>query len=68
MDKLYFESYRLGEVSNDITLVEPVLRDANIVSIDLNVIKASEVSSKQKGSPNGLDGKEICAIAQICRN
>ena len=55
MDKLYFESYRLGQVSKDITLTEPVLRDANIVSIDLNVIKASELSSRQKGSPNGLD-------------
>ena len=64
MDKLYFESYRLGEVSNNITLVEPVMRDANIVSMDLNAIKASEVSLKQKSSPNGLDGKEICAIAR----
>jgi arginase family enzyme len=64
MDKLYFESYRLGEVSSNITLVEPVLRDANIVSIDLNAVKASEVSLKQKSSPNGLDGKEICAIAR----
>ena len=64
MDKLYFESYRLGQVSKDITLTEPVLRDANIVSIDLNVIKASELSSRQKASPNGLDGKEICAISR----
>ena len=32
MEKLYFEAYRLGEVSNDITLVEPVMRDANIVT------------------------------------
>ncbi|WP_298342175.1 formimidoylglutamase [uncultured Algibacter sp.] len=64
MDNLYFESYRLGEVSNDITIVEPVLRDANIVSIDLDSVKGSEVSSKQKYSPNGLDGKEICAIAR----
>ena len=64
MDKLYFESYRLGQVSNNVTMVEPVLRDANIVSIDLNVVKASEVSSKQKSSPNGLDGKEICAISR----
>ncbi|MFV9552495.1 formimidoylglutamase [Algibacter sp. PT7-4] len=64
MDNLYFESYRLGTVSNDITVVEPVLRDANIVSIDLNSVKGSEVSSKQKYSPNGLDGKEICAIAR----
>ena len=64
MDNLYFESYRLGTVSKDITIVEPVLRDANIVSIDLTSVKGAEVSSKQKNSPNGLDGKEICAIAR----
>jgi len=64
MERLYFELYRLGEVSNDITLVEPVMRDANIVSIDLSVIKASEVSLKQRLSPNGLTGKEICAVAR----
>ncbi|WP_147678648.1 formimidoylglutamase [Algibacter pacificus] len=64
MDSLYFESYRLGQVSHDITIVEPVLRDANIVSIDLGAVKASEVSANQKMSPNGLDGKEICAIAR----
>ncbi|WP_248724055.1 formimidoylglutamase [Seonamhaeicola sp. ML3] len=64
MASLYFESYRLGEVSNNIALVEPVLRDANIVSVDLTSVKGSELSSKQKFSPNGLDGKEICAIAR----
>ena len=64
MDNLYFESYRLGQVSNDITSVEPALRDANIVSIDLSSVKGAEVSLNQKYSPNGLDGKEICAIAR----
>lgn len=64
MDGLYFESYRLGEISKDITLVEPVMRDANIVSVDLSSVKGSEVSVNQKFSPNGLDGKEICAIAR----
>lgn len=65
MDSLYFESYRLGQVSHDITIVEPVLRDANIVSIDLGgSVKSSEVSLNQKVSPNGLNGKEICAIAR----
>ncbi len=64
MESLYFESYRLGQVSKNIEQVEPVLRDANIVSIDLNAIKSSEVSAKQKYSPNGLDGKEVCAIAR----
>ena len=64
MERLHFESYRLGEVSNDITLVEPVMRDANIVSIDLGVLKAAEVSLRQKVSPNGLDGKEVCAVSR----
>ncbi len=64
MERLYFESYRLGEVNNDITIVEPVMRDANIVSIDLGAIKASELSINQRVSPNGLNGKEICAIAR----
>ena len=64
MEKLFFDAYRLGEVSNDITIVEPVMRDANIVSIDLGSVKSSEVSLNQKLSPNGLDGKEICAISR----
>ncbi len=64
MEKLYFEAYRLGEVTKSIHIVEPVMRDAHIVSIDLKSVKASEVSSKQKYSPNGLDGKEICAISR----
>ncbi|MFB9053508.1 formimidoylglutamase [Formosa undariae] len=64
METLYFEAYRLGQVSNDITLVEPVMRDANIVTVDLGSMKASEVSLNQKVSPNGLDGKEICAITR----
>ena len=64
MDKLYFEAYRLGEVTNNISFVEPIMRDANIVSVDLRCIKSSEVSTKQKYSPNGFDGKEICAIAR----
>ena len=64
MEKLYFEAYRLGEVSNEISMVEPVFRDANIVSVDMGVLKSSEVSLNQKASPNGMDGKEICAICR----
>jgi formiminoglutamase len=64
MEKLYFDAYRLGEVSADITLVEPVMRDADIVTIDINAIKSSEISYKNTASPNGFDGREICAISR----
>ena len=64
MDKLYFEAYRLGEITNNIQLVEPVMRDADLVSIDLKSIRSAELSTKQKYSPNGFDGKEICSISR----
>ena len=64
MENLYFESYRLGEVCSNIRLSEPVMRDADIVSVDLKAVRASELSSRQKFSPNGFDGKEICALSR----
>ena len=64
MDKLYFDAYRLGKVTSDISLVEPILRDADIVSVDVTAIKAAEVSYQYSSSPNGFDSREICAIAR----
>src|SRR5690606_4009200 len=64
IEKLYFDAYRLGDVTPDISIVEPVLRDADIVSIDVSAIKNSEFSYIGNHSPNGFDGKEICAIAR----
>ena len=65
LEKLYFEAYRLGEVTNNIGLVEPITRDADVISFDITSIKASEIA-KEDGyrSPNGFDGKEACAIAR----
>lgn len=64
MDKLYFEAYRLGEVTKNVSFVEPILRDANVVSLDIRSVQSSELSSKQKFSPNGFNGREICAISR----
>ncbi|MDP3311852.1 formimidoylglutamase [Lutibacter sp.] len=64
LDNLFFDSYRLGEVSNNIQIVEPVLRDADIVSIDMSVIKNSESPANKNGTPNGFTGAEICAISR----
>lgn len=65
MEKLYFESYRLGELSNNLSLIEPITRDADIVSFDITSVQASEIS-KGTGyrSPNGFNGKECCAISR----
>ncbi|RMB56535.1 arginase [Dokdonia sinensis] len=64
MDRLYFDAYRLGNVTASLSSVEPVMRDADIVAIDMGAIKSSELSYKYSKMPNGFDGKEICAIAR----
>jgi len=64
MEKLYFDAYRLGEVTADITSVEPILRNADLVSLDVSAIKGAEMSYKNNTGPNGFDGREICAIAR----
>ena len=64
MDKLFFDAYRLGSVTEDITKVEPILRDADIVAMDAATIKYGDFSYKYYNSPNGFDSREICAIAR----
>ncbi len=64
MEKLFFDAYRLGEVIQDITVVEPILRNAHLVSLDVNAIKSDALSYKDNRSPNGFDSREICAIAR----
>ena len=64
MEKLFFDGYRLGEVTADITLIEPVLRNSDMVFLDIGTIKSADLSYKNSSSPNGFDGREICAISR----
>lgn len=63
-EKLFFDAYRLGEVSNNIVIAEPVLRDADMVSLDLTSVKSSDSGNFITFTPNGFTGKEICALAR----
>lgn len=64
VEKLFFEAYRLGEVSNNITLAEPVFRDTDLVSFDLSSVESSYSGNNQYFNPNGFTGKEICSLAR----
>ena len=64
IEKLYFEAYRLGEVSNNIAVAEPVFRDADLVSIDMNSVQSSYSGNFDVFNPNGFTGKEICALTR----
>jgi len=64
IEKLFFEAYRLGEVSNNISISEPVFRDADIVSLDLTSVKSCDSGNFITFTPNGFNGKEICSLSR----
>nr|WP_315150953.1 formimidoylglutamase [uncultured Flavobacterium sp.] len=64
VEKLFFDAYRLGEVSNNISISEPVFRDADLVSIDLKAVKSSDSGNFMDFNPNGFNGKEICSLSR----
>ncbi|MEK6450135.1 MULTISPECIES: formimidoylglutamase [Myroides] len=64
IESLYFEAYRVGEITKNIKLAEPVLRDADIISIDMGVVKSGDSGNFDFFNPNGFDGKEICSLAR----
>jgi arginase family enzyme len=62
--KMYFDAYRLGEVQQNLEEVEPIVRNADLVSFDLSAIRSSDFPSNERSEPNGLTGQESCAIAR----
>lgn len=64
MDNLFFDIHRLGEIRSDIEEVEPILRNADLVSIDINAIRNSDAPGNPFSSPNGFYGEEICQITR----
>ncbi|MDO6802508.1 formimidoylglutamase [Wenyingzhuangia sp. 1_MG-2023] len=63
IEKLSFEAHRVG-VLKDLTIAEPVMRDADIVGIDIGAVRASEAPGNGNANPNGLYGDDICALAR----
>jgi formiminoglutamase len=64
MERMYFETHRLGSIKNDLREIEPVVRDADIVSFDMGSIRGFESPGHPDAMPNGFDGMEACTIAR----
>lgn len=64
MDKLRFDCYRVGMVKEKIDEMEPVLRNTDLLSIDISAVKSSDAPSA-KASPNGFSGEEGCILTRF---
>ncbi len=64
LERLYFEFYRLGVIREKIEEVEPIIRDADMVSFDISAARFADAPGYGPQTPNGFTGEEMCRIAR----
>ncbi len=62
LEKLHFEAYRLGKIRENMEDMEPVVRDADMISIDVSAIRQTDAPGNKNSQPFGLTGEEACMI------
>ena len=63
LERLYFETYRVGMLRQVLEEMEPVIREADMLSFDITAIRSSDAPGNINAQPFGLTGEEAC---QIC--
>ena len=63
MDKLRFDCFRVGSVKENIDEMEPVIRNCQILSLDISAL-AHAFAPANSLTPNGLNGEEACTLMQ----
>ena len=63
MDKLFFETFRVGTIRHNLEEAESVIRSAHTLAIDISAIRYSDAPANPHASANGFYGEELCRIA-----
>lgn len=63
LEKLYFEAFRVGQMRSNLQDMEPVIRNADLLSFDITAIRSADAPGNANSQPFGLTGEEAC---QIC--
>ncbi|MEZ5069423.1 MAG: formimidoylglutamase [Bacteroidales bacterium] len=64
LEKSHLESIRLGDARRNIQAAEPLVRDAEFLSIDLCAVRHSDAPGSSTPSPNGFFADEVCQVAR----
>ena len=66
INKLQFggNHIRLGSLRDNVAIAEPVIRNTDFLSFDINSVKNSDAPGSQRVSPNGLRSEEACQLAK----
>ncbi len=63
LEDLLFDHIRLGVARENITEMEPVIRDSDMLMISMSSVRQSDAPAALFPSPNGFTGEEACQLA-----
>jgi formiminoglutamase len=64
LDQRNADLARLGRIRNSMDEMEPIIRYADMISVDINALKYSEAPAQQAPSPSGLTVEEACMLVR----
>ncbi len=59
-----FDTVRLGKLKSNMEDLEPVIRDADMMSLNLSILKQIEAPGQSEATPSGLFSEEVCQMAR----
>lgn len=62
LDKMYFDVYPLSEFYANNRMVEPLVRNADIISFDMDSIRGSDYNANSRSLPHGFYGEDACRV------
>lgn len=65
MEELFLDTYRVGMMRYDLNDVEPIMRNAEMVSLDISAVRRPDAPGNPNASSNGFYGEEICQVARF---
>jgi len=64
LEGLNFDCHRLGLIRANLEQTEPILRDADALSIDISCVRQADAPAHAQASPNGFSAEELCQITR----
>ena len=62
LQKMYFDTERLGNFYGNEKRIEPLVRNADILTFDLDSIRSSDFNANSLNLPHGFYGEEACRV------
>lgn len=65
LEQMNMETFRLGKLREDLMEVEPLVRDADLLSFNISALKSCDAPGYAFASPNGFFSDEACQIMRF---